>query len=46
MKGNGKFELRTLELREDTPIDPAIADRLIREAINLNQTIGNPTART
>jgi len=46
MKGNGKFELRTLELREDTPIDPAIAERLIREAINLNQTIGNPTART
>jgi hypothetical protein len=45
MTGGGKYELRTLDLREDTPIDPAVAERLIREAIKLNQTIGNPTER-
>ena len=45
MKGGGKYELRTLELREETPVDPAVAERLIREAINLNCTVGNPTAR-
>ena len=45
MKGGGKYELRTLELREETPVDPAMAERLIREAINLNCTVGNPTAR-
>lgn len=45
MTGGGKYEMRTLELREDTPIDPAIAETLIREAIRLNQDIGNPTER-
>ena len=46
MTGGGKFELRTLEIREDTQVDPSVAKRLIREAINLNLTVGNPTART
>ena len=45
MIGGGKYELRTLDLREDTPIDPAVAERLIREAIRLNRTVGNPTER-
>ena len=45
MTGSGKYELRTLNLREETPIDPAIAEHLIREAIRLNQTIGNPQER-
>lgn len=45
MTGGGKYELRTLDLREDTPIDPAIAERLIREAIRLNRTVGNPQER-
>ena len=42
LTGGGKYELRTLALREDTPIDPAVAEQLIREAIRLNRTIGNP----
>jgi hypothetical protein len=46
MTGGGKYELRTLDLREDTPIDPAVAERLIREAIKLNRTVGNPTVRS
>jgi hypothetical protein len=45
LTGNGKYELKTLELREQTVIDAAIAERLIREAIKLNHAIGNPTAR-
>ena len=45
MTGSGKYEMKTLELREDTPLDPAVAEKLIREAISLNRTIGNPTAR-
>lgn len=45
MTGTGKYEMKTLELREETPIDPAIAERLMREAIRLNHDIGNPTER-
>lgn len=45
MKGGGKYELRTLEIREDTAVDPSVAERLIREAIHLNRMIGDPTAR-
>ena len=46
MAGTGKYEMKTLDLREDTDIDPAIAERLVREAIRLNHTVGNPTTRT
>jgi hypothetical protein len=45
MTGAGKYEMKTLELREDTPIDPAVAEQLIRGAIRLNRTIGNPQER-
>jgi len=46
MTGTGKYEMKTLDLREDTIIDPSVAERLIATAIQLNRTIGNPTART
>ena len=45
MTGTGKYEMKTLELREETSIDSAVAEQLIREAIRLNRTLGNPTAR-
>jgi len=45
MIGTGKYEMKTLDLREDTSIDPAVAKRLICEAIRLNRTIGNPQER-
>ena len=45
MIGTGKYEMKSLDLREETPIDPAIAERLIREAIRLNRTIGSPQER-
>ncbi len=46
MTGTGKYEMKTLDLREDTAIEPVVAEQLIREAIKLNRAIGNPTART
>ena len=46
MTGTGKYEMKTLELRQDTEIDPEVAERLIREAVRLNQTLGDPTARS
>jgi hypothetical protein len=45
MTGTGKYEMKTLDLREDTIIDSAVARQLIREAIKLNRAIGNPTTR-
>jgi hypothetical protein len=45
MTGTGKYEMKTLDLREDTVIDPAVAEGLVREAIRLNRTIGNPQER-
>ncbi|HXG81565.1 MAG TPA: DUF1801 domain-containing protein [Sphingomicrobium sp.] len=46
MTGTGKYEMKTLDLREETSIDPAVAEQLIREAIRLNHKIGNPAARS
>ena len=45
MTGTGKYEMKTLDLRQETDIDPAVAEELIREAIKLNREIGDPTAR-
>ena len=45
MTGTGKYEMKTLELREETPIDSAVAEKLVRDAIRLNLTIGNPQER-
>jgi hypothetical protein len=43
LKKSGKYEMATLELREGMIIKPSIARRLAREAVALNQTLGNPT---
>lgn len=43
MSGGGKYELRTLELRENTPLDRATVLELVRAAATLNQTVGDPT---
>jgi hypothetical protein len=45
LKGSGKYELRTLEIREGTEVSPAVVSRLAREAARLNRTIGNPTSK-
>jgi hypothetical protein len=42
MQGGGKYELRTLALREDTPFERATALALVRAAVALNAELGNP----
>lgn len=43
MKGGGKYELRTLELKKGDEIAPAHARRLAKEAAALNRKFGDPT---
>ncbi len=43
LKRGGKYEMATLELREGMTIKPTIIRRLTREAVKLNQTLGDPT---
>ena len=42
LKPGGKYEMATLELREDTAIDPAVARRLAKAAVALNRELGDP----
>lgn len=44
LKPGGKYEMATLELREGTSLDPAEVKRLVVEAVELNRTLGDPTA--
>jgi len=43
LKRGGKYEMATLELREGMNVKPTIVRRLTREAVALNQTLGDPT---
>lgn len=43
LKPGGKYEMATLELRENTSVDPATVRRLVTEAVALNATFGDPT---
>lgn len=43
LKPGGKYEMATIELREGDAIDPNLAARLVREAVELNRTLGDPT---
>ena len=43
LKPGGKYEMATLELREGMTIKPAVAAGLVREAVALNLTLGDPT---
>ena len=45
MRGGGKFELRTLELREGTALSRETALALVRGAVGLNAELGDPTGR-
>lgn len=46
LKPGGKYEMATLELREGTSTSAATVRRLTREAVTLNQTLGDPTRLT
>jgi hypothetical protein len=43
LKPGGKYEMATLELVEGTPFERSTLVRLIREAVSLNSTLGDPT---
>jgi len=43
LKPGGKYEMATLELREGDTIASAVARTLVKEAIELNATLGDPT---
>lgn len=43
LKRGGKYEMATLELRQGEEIEPKVVRKLVREAVALNQSLGNPT---
>lgn len=46
LKAGGKYEMATLELKQDTPLTRETVVQLVSEAVSLNRTVGNPTALT
>src|SRR5688572_15237450 len=42
LKPGGKYEMATMRFHEDTTIEPAVARRLAKEAVALNQEFGDP----
>ena len=40
---SGKYEMATLQLREGDTVSPETVRRLVREAVRLNGTLGDPT---
>jgi len=43
LKPGGKYEMATRELRENDGIDAAMVRRLTKAAVQLNETLGDPT---
>jgi hypothetical protein len=43
LRGSGKYEMATLELKEGDVIRPASVRRLAKEAVALNKKLGDPT---
>lgn len=42
LKSGGKYEMATLALREGMTVSPSLVRRLTREAIRLNESLGDP----
>lgn len=42
LKPGGKYEMATLELRKGMTVSPTVARRLTKEAIKLNESLGDP----
>lgn len=43
LKPGGKYEMATLVLHEETPLDRTVVLKLVAEAVSLNQSLGDPT---
>ena len=44
LRPGGKYEMATLELRENTPLERSAVVGLVQQAVRLNRAIGDPTA--
>ena len=43
LKLGGKYEMATVELRENEEVSARVVRRLVKAAIGFNETLGNPT---
>jgi hypothetical protein len=43
LKPGGKYEMATLELKQDTPLNQDVVRKLTAEAVRLNRDVGDPT---
>ncbi len=43
LKPGGKYEMATIELRENEKVSAAVVSRLVKAAVELNKSLGNPT---
>ena len=43
LKPGGKYEMATVELRENEDVSAGVVHRLVKTAVGLNETLGNPT---
>ena len=43
LKPGGKYEMASIELREGDEVTARTARRLVKQAVALNETLGNPT---
>ena len=43
LKPGGKYEMATIELRENEEVNAAVVRRLVKAAVGFNETLGNPT---
>ena len=46
LKPGGKYEMATLELREGDEIERMVVRKLVRKAVALNKSVGDPTEAT
>ena len=43
LKPGGKYEMATVELRENDQLSAGVVRRLVKAAVGFNKTLGNPT---
>jgi hypothetical protein len=43
LKPGGKYEMATVELRENEEVGAGVVRRLVKAAVGFNETLGNPT---
>ncbi len=43
LRAGGKYEMATIELREGETVSPDVVSRLVKAAVEFNETLGDPT---